>query len=67
VTSAAAQGGSFSPDGTRLVYERPEGSAGCTHLEIVSADGSDAAAPFRLRSCGDAGESITFAAWMRRP
>ncbi|MBI5486040.1 MAG: hypothetical protein HY905_01770 [Deltaproteobacteria bacterium] len=66
VTATAGQGGSFSPDGTRVVFLYPETTV-CSHIEIVHADGSDAAAPLRIRDCGDADESITRAVWIARP
>lgn len=66
VTSAAGTEVRWSPDGTRLVYLVFDSAANCSHVEVVAADGSDAAAPKRIRDCKVAGDFVTELAWIDR-
>jgi hypothetical protein len=66
VTSGPATHPVFSPDGTRIAHLVAE-TMDCNHIEIVSADGSDADTPLRVRGCDDAGEMITALAWTTVP
>ena len=66
VTAGAVTDPSFSPDGTHIAHLVSE-SMDCSHIEVVSADGSDADAPVRVRSCHDADEMITAIAWVEIP
>jgi hypothetical protein len=66
VTSAAGTNAQFSPDGTHLAYLVYDGAQSCQHVEIVATDGSDLAAPKRVRDCGTSKEFITELAWISR-
>ncbi|MGZ5968377.1 MAG: hypothetical protein ACXWP4_11970 [Polyangiales bacterium] len=66
VTNAAGTNVRFSPDGTHLAYLVYDGTKSCQHVEIVAADGSDLAAPKRIRDCGTSKEFITELAWISR-
>ena len=63
----ATEGGdeaAWSPDGTRVAYLVFDDALGCSHIDSVAADGSEADAPTRLRDCGTTGEFITTLAWL---
>jgi Tol biopolymer transport system component len=66
VTKAAGTNASFSPDGTHLAYLVYDPTKSCQHIEIVATDGSDVAAPKRVRDCGTSAEFITELAWISR-
>jgi hypothetical protein len=55
----------FSPDGSQVAYLWDGGT--CSHVEVVKVDGSEAAAPRRLRDCTQTGEFVTELAWFVRP
>ncbi|GMV15536.1 MAG: hypothetical protein AMXMBFR56_37600 [Polyangiaceae bacterium] len=54
----------WSPDGNKVAYLWGE-TMGCSHIEVVSADGSQADAPLRIRDCGSS--FVTELAWVVRP
>jgi hypothetical protein len=66
VTNAAGTNARFSPDGSHLAYLVYDGTKSCQHIEIVATDGSDLAAPKRVRDCGTSAEFITELAWITR-
>jgi Tol biopolymer transport system component len=55
----------YSPDGTRVAFLVEDN--GCTNIDVVAADGSEANAPTRIRDCSLTGEFITDLAWIVRP
>jgi hypothetical protein len=64
ISSHAGTNAVWSPDGTRVAYLWDETSV-CHHIESVSADGSEAGSPVRVRDCGSA--FITALAWLSVP
>jgi len=54
----------WSPDGKKIAYLWGE-TMGCSHIEVVAADGSQADAPTRIRECGST--FVTELAWVVRP
>lgn len=54
----------WSPDGSKVAYLWGE-TMGCSHIEVVLADGSQADAPVRVRDCGNS--FVTELAWVVRP
>lgn len=54
----------WSPDGKKIAYLWGE-TQGCSHVEVVLADGSQADAPVRVRQCGSS--FVTELAWVTRP
>jgi len=67
LSSANGTDVAWSPDGTRVAYLRWDNAVGCSHIEIVAADGSQATAPERVRDCSMTGEFIAGLAWIDRP
>ncbi len=66
ITSVRGTAARFSPDGKKVAYLRDAAAMPCQHVEIVAADGSEAAAPKRIRDCTQTGEFITQLAWIAR-
>jgi hypothetical protein len=66
ITAAAGTSPAFSPDGTRVAYLLYDAAPNCQHIEIVAADGSDVAAPKRVRDCATTKDFITQLAWIDR-
>ncbi len=64
VLDAEASRPVFSPDGLRVAYLVDDKTANCQHIEIVKADGSDAASPTRVHDCATAKDFITALAWI---
>lgn len=56
----------WSPDGTRVVFLVDDDDISCAHVEIAAADGSESAAPTRIRDCTETDEFITELAWITR-
>lgn len=54
----------WSPDGTKVAYLWGE-TQGCSHIEVVLADGSQADAPTRIRECGSS--FVTELSWVVKP
>ena len=67
LTSEAGTNAAWSPDGTKVAYLVYDGTAGCSHIDVVKSDGSTATTPTRLRDCGKSGEFITELAWFVKP
>jgi hypothetical protein len=67
VTSVPGDSPAWSPDGTKIAYLNMDMMANCSHVEVVSADGSDADLPARIRDCSTTQEFITQIAWFQRP
>ena len=67
VTNAQASEPAWSPDGASIAYLVWDNAAGCSHLDVVASDGSEAAAPKRLRDCSLTGDFMTQLAWVVRP
>ena len=56
----------FSPDGTHVAYLFYDATPNCQHVEVVAADGSDLAAPKRIRDCATTKDFVTQLAWIDR-
>lgn len=54
----------WSPDGKKIAYLWGE-TQGCSHIEVVLADGSQADTPVRVRDCGST--FVTDLAWVVKP
>ena len=67
VAEAQASGARWSPNGTQVAYLVWDGDNACSHVEVVAADGSQAASPKRIRDCVTSGEFITDIAWILVP
>ncbi len=64
ITDHPGTSASFSPDGTQVAYLYGETQT-CNHIELVKADGSEAATPVRVRDCKT--EIITDLTWIDKP
>ena len=66
ITGAAGTSAVFSPDGTHVAYLLYDAKPNCQHVEVVAADGSDVAAPKRIRDCATTKDFVTQLAWVTR-
>lgn len=56
----------WSPDGTQIAFLWQDQAVNCSHIEVVKADGTEAAAPRRLRDCSTTTEMVTELEWITR-
>ncbi len=66
ITSAAGSEVRWSPDGTRIAYLVHDNANNCSHIDVVKADGSEVAAPFRVRNCASKPGFVTELAWVKK-
>jgi hypothetical protein len=66
VAEEAGNNARWSPDGKQIAFLVWYAPKQCSHIDVVKADGSEAATPRRLRDCSTTGEMITQIQWLTR-
>jgi len=67
LSEAAGTDPVWAPDASRVAYLIWDNDGGCSHIDMVAADGSQASAPVRIRDCLQTGEFMSQLAWVVRP